>query len=99
MGQVVKTAVSIPQDKYRKAELLRKKTGDSRSALYSKALDSLFSSMRVRELEERYEAGYRAHPENTLEMRAILKASAPVIGKEKWRVGRREVILLPPWGI
>jgi len=84
MGQVVKTAVSIPRDKYRRAEMLRKRTGDSRSALYAKALDSLFTSLTVRELEARYEAGYRAHPEDANEMGSVMRASLPVVGKEKW---------------
>ncbi len=84
MGQVVKTAVSIPRDKYRKAELARKMTGDSRSRFYSRALDSLFSSLEVREMEEKYEAGYRAKPEDTAELEAALKASALLRGKERW---------------
>lgn len=84
MASVIKTAVSIPQDKYRRAELLRKRTGESRSALYAKALDSLFTSLAVRELEEKYEAGYRAVPEETGDLSAALKASARAIGKEKW---------------
>ena len=84
MAQSVKIAVSIPREKHHRAEILRRKTGDSRSALYSKALDSLFSSLEVRELEERYEAGYRAKPEDVGELRAAMKASAQVLRKEKW---------------
>jgi len=84
MAQSVKTAISVPGEKFRKAELLRKKTGESRSALYTKALDALFSSLAVRELEEKYAAGYRAHPEDIDEISAAFKASMPVIGKEKW---------------
>jgi hypothetical protein len=38
----------------------------------------------VRELEARYVAGYKAHPESTAELEAMLKASAKVLGKEKW---------------
>jgi len=84
MAQVVKTAVCIPREKYHKAELLRKRTGDSRSGLYTKALDSLFASLAVREMEARYEAGYKAHPESTDGLESVLKASGRVMGKEKW---------------
>ena len=84
MGQTVKIAVSIPEDRYRRAESLRKKTGDSRSALYTKALDTLFTSLAVRELEARYEAGYRGKPEDTAELEAVLKVSSLLHGKEKW---------------
>jgi len=84
MAQAVKTAISVPGEKFRKAELLRKKTGESRSALYTKALDALFSSLAVRELEEKYAAGYRAHPEDIGDINAVFKASLPVVGRDKW---------------
>jgi predicted DNA-binding protein len=84
MGQVVKVAISIPREKYQRAEQLRKRTGRSRSALYAEALDGLFAALAIRELEAQYAAGYRAHPENDAEIEELLKSSSAVLGKEKW---------------
>ncbi|MBI3298715.1 MAG: hypothetical protein HYZ75_11160 [Elusimicrobia bacterium] len=80
----IKTAVSLPSATYQKAEQARRKTKQSRSALYTKALETYLKALEIREMEARYEAGYRAHPEDPEEIRALTKASLSVIANEPW---------------
>lgn len=84
MNNAIKTAVSVPADVYRRAESLRRKTGQSRSALYADALKAYFHFQLVREKETRYVAGYEAVPEALDEISAATKAQAAVFKKEDW---------------
>lgn len=84
ISRAVKTAVSLPAETYHRAEALRRKNGSSRSELYATALRAYLGLLEVRELEARYVAGYKAHPEEETEMEALLKASLPALGKEVW---------------
>lgn len=84
MIRSVKTAVSLPEAVYRRAELLRRKARKSRSQLYANALESYFRVMEIREKEARYEAGYQAAPENLPEIEAGWKASARILPPEDW---------------
>lgn len=80
----IKTAVSLPDTTYRRAETARRKNRQSRSALYARALELYLKALEVRELEARYEAGYRKHPEDPEEIRALGKAGLSVLSKEPW---------------
>ena len=87
MPRSVKTAVSLPERTYRRAEAQRRKEGKSRSAFYAAALDGLFHGMEVREKEARYEARYREHPETPEELAEVetfSKLSAEALPKEDW---------------
>jgi metal-responsive CopG/Arc/MetJ family transcriptional regulator len=86
-GGVVKIAVSLPTKTFRRVESARKKLGESRSALYVKALEDYLRAMEVREMERRYEAGYRKRPmtrKELKELEAFMKAGLSGWGKESW---------------
>lgn len=75
--KVVKTAVSLPADTYRRAERLRKKMGKSRSELVADALTALIRRADAREREERDAAAYAAAPDAPAEVaRAAREAAA-----------------------
>ncbi|MBI5881534.1 MAG: hypothetical protein HZB91_00285 [Elusimicrobia bacterium] len=84
MKKSIKTAVSLPEDTYRRAESLRRKNGASRSALYASALQEYFKALEVRDAEDRYAAGYRAAPEDPADLKAWAKAAGSALGKEDW---------------
>ena len=84
MNNSTKTAVSLPADVYRRAESLRRKTGQSRSALYAEALKAYFEFQLLREKEARYAAGYEAAPETIDDISAATAAGAAVLKKEDW---------------
>lgn len=84
---VIKTAISLPRETYRQAEKFRRKAGKSRSQLYVEALQSFLKAELVKELEERYAAGYKKHPETPeelAELEALSRTSMEVLGGEDW---------------
>mgnify|MGYP001587484038 CR=1 FL=1 len=80
----IKTAVSLPALTYQKAEQARRKTKQSRSALYTRAIETYLKALEIREAEARYEAGYHKHPEDPAEYHALTQASLEVIAQEPW---------------
>lgn len=84
MKKSIKTAISLPQETYRRAEELRRKTGKSRSELYANALSAYFGVQELRDREARYVAGYQAMPESVPEAQALVKASASAFEPEDW---------------
>lgn len=83
----IKTAVSLPAETFRKAEALRRKSSKSRSSFYAEALEAHLRAQELREMEARYEAGYRAHPETRAEkarLKNFAKISAKVLEPEEW---------------
>lgn len=80
----MKTAFSLPEPLFRAAEAKRKRSGLSRSALYARALEAYLRADQVRELEARYEAGYREAPDDSGEIEALLKATAGTLGEKEW---------------
>ena len=84
MNNAIKTAVSVPADVYRRAESLRRKTGQSRSALYADALKAYFHFQLLREKEIRYAAGYESVPEDIVDVSVAMAAQAKVLKKEDW---------------
>jgi len=84
MGKTVKTAVSLPAETYAHAEQIRKKNGKSRSELYADALRDYFHRLKIREIEAKYAAGYKAKPEDLAEISAGARAGFKVLGKEDW---------------
>lgn len=84
MARTIKTAISLPAETFRKAEVLRRKANFSRSEFYATALDAFFKALEVRELEERYAEGYRAKPESKREIDWALQASLTALQPEDW---------------
>ena len=84
MPKRVKTAVSLPEATFKRAEILRLKNGVSRSALYAAALQEYFKNLEVREMESRYSAGYAATPEDIAEAEAMINIIGEVLPREDW---------------
>ena len=85
MTKSVKIAVSLPKEVFLGAESLRRRTKKSRSALYAAALKAYLKADEILAMEERYVAGYKAHPEDPKEMEAWTKLSSEALGPaEDW---------------
>lgn len=80
-----KIAITVDEGLLAEVERLRSHTGESRSAVFSRALRQL---LRVREHDDRvaeYIAAYRAHPETAEEVDAAE------------RLARESLSHAPPW--
>jgi len=84
MPKSIKTAVSLPEPVYRKAEAARRKSGRSRSGLYAAALQMFLKAQELRDQEDRYAAGYKAKPDDLGEIDALTQAGAALFDKEDW---------------
>ena len=79
-----KIGISVPQDLYRSAEQLRKRTGKSRSTLFQEALRIWVRQQRQREWIQQYEAGYRAKPESPREIQSAEAAAIRLLSGQEW---------------
>ena len=83
-----KVAVSVSPDVLAAAERLRKHTGESRSAVFERALHGLLATVQRSERARRYVAGYRAHPERRGEVKAALATALEALAAEPWHEAR-----------
>jgi len=67
-----KIAISLGETLLNELEALRKRTGESRSALIRRALDQLLATERRREQVAAYVDGYRRQPESEASVAAAL---------------------------
>src|SRR2546430_1083193 len=74
-----KIAVSVSAEALAAAERLRKHTGESRSAVFERALHGLVAAAGLAQQTRRYVEGYRRRPERRAEVRTAL-APAPAAG-------------------
>jgi len=84
VGRAQKIAITVDADLLREAERLRRRTDESRSALFARALRGL---LRKKELEEkiaRYINAYREHPEAPGEIAASDKAAVTALRDLPW---------------
>jgi metal-responsive CopG/Arc/MetJ family transcriptional regulator len=81
---VAKVAVSIPSPLLKAVEAERRRTGETRSELVRKALETLLARRRLDEDERRYAEGYRLYPETDEEVRIIDAAGAAVLSTVPW---------------
>ncbi|MEK7704715.1 MAG: ribbon-helix-helix protein, CopG family [Myxococcota bacterium] len=74
---VSKVTISLDTEVLAHVERLRRSTGESRSALVSRALAQVVAREEHRHRGERYVAGYREHPEASWEdaARALARRS------------------------
>ena len=80
----MKVAVSLPGSMFREAEKLRKKRGQSRSALFAEALGGLLERAERGEKVRRYVEGYRRYPETEEEIRAAGDSAALLLAEIPW---------------
>jgi metal-responsive CopG/Arc/MetJ family transcriptional regulator len=84
MSKSIKFAVSIPDDEFRDLEVLRKKTGLTRSAFVRKAIGLLKKRREMEKQVKSYLDGYHRIPENLTKIKALEKASFDVLTREDW---------------
>jgi metal-responsive CopG/Arc/MetJ family transcriptional regulator len=78
MASVEKIAVSVDRELLREAEKIRESTGETRSALVSRALARLVAERRREERIAAYVEAYRREPEQPVEIdltRALARRS------------------------
>lgn len=79
-----KVAVTIPRDLLEAIEQLRKKSGESRSAVFERALEAYVATARRIAKARRYSAGYRRRPEREQEQRQALVTALEALAAEPW---------------
>ena len=83
MPQTEKVAISLPIDLMRKIELIRKKTGETRSAFIRRSLERSFKESEREKRIQAYVEGYKRQPETTEEI-AEAEAAAELLSQEPW---------------
>jgi hypothetical protein len=83
-----KIAVTVSPDALAAAERLRQKTGESRSAVFERALRGLVALHDRAARSRRYVQAYRRHPETRREVTAALRAAVLLLGAEAWDEAR-----------
>lgn len=79
-----KVAVSISRDLLAEVERMRKESGDSRSAVFERALIAYLATADQSAKAQRYMAAYRRLPERVGEQRAALATALTALSAEPW---------------
>lgn len=79
-----KVAVTVSAEVLAEAERERKRTGESRSAVFERALTMYFADRRAVEASRRYVDGYRRAPESASEVRVATAAALAALTAEPW---------------
>jgi metal-responsive CopG/Arc/MetJ family transcriptional regulator len=79
-----KVAITVSADVLAEAERERKRTGESRSAVFERALMMYFADQRAVEAARRYVDGYRRAPETAAEIRVVTAAAMSALAAEPW---------------
>ncbi len=72
MSKRRKVAISVPAVLLDEVERQREQTGETRSAVFERALEAYLAAERHVEASRQYVAGYRRVPETRAEVRAAL---------------------------
>jgi len=83
-----KIAITIANELLAEAERLRKKTGESRSAVFERALAAYLADGHRTEAARRYVDGYRRRPERPAEAGAALAMALDALAAEPWDAER-----------
>jgi metal-responsive CopG/Arc/MetJ family transcriptional regulator len=84
MSNVAKVACSIDADLLARVELVRKKTGESRSAFISRALRVLTAEAARARSVARYIEAYRESPEPLEDVRAARRSARRALSRVAW---------------
>jgi hypothetical protein len=84
MRHHAKVAVSIPRELLAEIERMRKESGDSRSAVFERALSAYVAAADGTAKAQRYLAAYRRRPERVGEQRAALVTALEALSAEPW---------------
>jgi metal-responsive CopG/Arc/MetJ family transcriptional regulator len=83
-NRAVKIAVTVDPDVLARAERLRRATGESRSALVTRALAELLQPDAHRRRVARYVLAYRERPESAAEVEAARALAAVSLAALPW---------------
>jgi len=84
MAKIVKFAISIPEEDFKKLEALRQQERLTRSKAVLQAVKLWEESKSMEKLIRKYEEGYKKIPETIDESIAWEKASLTALTKEEW---------------
>lgn len=84
MPSRAKVAITLDAELLRRAERLRRTTGESRSALLNRALRELLRADSHRDRVEEYVRAYQAQPESTDEVRTTRALATRTLGHVAW---------------
>jgi metal-responsive CopG/Arc/MetJ family transcriptional regulator len=84
MQNARKIAISLPADLVSQVEKIRKKTGESRSALIRRSIEFTLNQKTKDSLTARYIEGYQNHPETSEETNIARVTSAKSLSEEPW---------------
>jgi metal-responsive CopG/Arc/MetJ family transcriptional regulator len=82
MNRAVKVAISLPAETLREVEAFRKRTGKSRSAVFTEAVAALLAHYRTDDRDRRYVEAYLRRPARQEDAAAV--AAAAVAAWEPW---------------
>jgi hypothetical protein len=83
-----KIAISVGAEVLEAAERLRRRTRESRSAVFERGLVALLSAERRAALSRQYVDGYRRAPERQPDIAAALAAATALLATEPWDAAR-----------
>jgi metal-responsive CopG/Arc/MetJ family transcriptional regulator len=84
MSTTAKIAVSLDADLLKRVERLRGKSGESRSALVSRALRLLAHEEELAQRVQGYVRAYRDHPETSGEVAAVRELAKRTLTAVAW---------------
>ena len=84
MGSTDKVAVSLDPRLLSRAEALRQRTGESRSALFARALRKLLDDEEHQRRVEQYVAAYRQQPESAAAVAAARATARRSLAALPW---------------
>jgi metal-responsive CopG/Arc/MetJ family transcriptional regulator len=79
-----KVAVTVAADVLAEVERERKRTGETRSEVFERALTTYVAGRRAVEAARRYVDGYRRAPESAAEVSVAMAAAMPAFASEPW---------------
>lgn len=83
-----KVAVTISNELLADVERARKRSGESRSAVFERALVVYLAAGDRAASARRYVAGYRRRPERAAEVRGALVTALSALAAEEWDAAR-----------
>ena len=81
---IAKISISLPKETLEVVDRERRSTGETRSQLFRRALDTLLAQAREKEAAERYVASYLAEPEEEYDVDDVDALGAEVLERERW---------------
>ena len=79
-----KIAITVAPELLSQVERLRKASGESRSAVFERALVAYFANTKLADEARRYVDSYRRKPETAAEELAALVSSFEALSSEPW---------------